>query len=268
MKKGPIIAAVLGVYAVAALGVATLHFSYSNAKDARYQRAIDLGEKEAPLPDPAQPLLSAACAGKLTPGGPKSIAVYVAKMAELPPLAEDYYHVDRVLLGVSDSSFLTTANSFFEDLTVSKQSFGRSLQDSLNPADWSHNLSWAQRGSPDLQELRYLVVARYASLTNPVVADEGYVPGSGEFGARVLSFPDGQVLCSGRGSVRMPVQVSASGRGASSTGAEIEAAANARDIVPFVFIQGAVATPLADVCAAGGPELCKLMIEASGPLPP
>lgn len=52
--------------------------------------------------------------------------------------------------------------------------------------------------------------------------------------------------------------VAASGRSRTKGGAEIEAASNVRNLVPFVFTQSAVTTPLHDVCEAGGKGLCEL----------
>jgi hypothetical protein len=175
-------------------------------------------------------------------------------------LEQDFWHVDRTLLGVSDVLFLSLSDRFFGDPNgISDATFGRSLSDNADPTDWLRHLKWARQGSPQFDEVRYLIVARYGPLTMPELTDTGFIAGSGEFGARVLEFPSGKVVCEGRSRVRMKNSVSASGRGQS------DADANARRLVPFVFTESVTRTPLAEVCEAGGPELCKLTSEWVSP---
>src|SRR6185312_1297108 len=86
----------LGVFALWLLSfvaVSLLHWSRTNAMNARYRTAVELGEKLAPLPSDSLKPLREACAGKLEPGETNSIVAYVAKMESLPYLAEDYWHV-------------------------------------------------------------------------------------------------------------------------------------------------------------------------------
>ena len=251
--------AVVALWLLGFIGVALAHWSFTNAMNARYRTAVELGEKLAPLPSESLPPLREACAGKLEPGAPNSIAAYVAKMETLPALEESYWHVDRTLLGVSDVMFLSLSDRFVERLTIDDASLTRSFTDNANPVDWARHLGYASKGSPQFGDVRYLVVARYGPLTMPMLTDTGYLPGHGDFGAKVLRFPSGEVVCEGRARVRMKNSVAASGREKS------EAEWNARKLVPFVFTESVTRTPLAEVCAAGGPELCRLTSEWVSP---
>jgi len=238
--------------------VSVLHWSRLNAMNARYRKAIELGEKSAPLPADSLRPLREACAGKLTPGAPNSIVGYVAKMETRPYLAEDYWHVDQLLLGVSDVGFLHLSDRHAAE-PITEASLSRSFTENLNPVDWARHLKWAASGEPQFGGARYLVVARYGPLTMPTVMDTTYVAGTGDFGARVLEFPSGEVVCEGRASVRMKNSVAASGRGNDA------AQENARKLVPFVFTESVTRTPLAEVCEAGGAELCRLTSEWVSP---
>lgn len=240
------------------VAVSLLHWSRTNAMNARYRAAVELGEKLAPLPSDSLKPLREACAGKLEPGETNSIVAYVAKMESLPYLAQDYWHVDRTLLGVSDTGSLHLADRFV-DTPIDDEPLSRSFTSNANPVDWARHLEWAAHGTPQFGDARYLIVARYGPLTMPTVMDTTYLAGTGDFGARVLKFPSGEVVCEGRSSVRMKNSVAASGRG------EAAAQSNARDLVPFVFTESVTRTPLAEVCEAGGAELCRLTSEWVSP---
>lgn len=252
---------VLGLLALFVIGVAVVTvvlFLFETSSNERLRRVVELGEEHAPLPSAAQKPLKEACAGKLTPGGPRTIASYVAKMeaGKLPSLEKDYWHVDRTVLGVHDIVQLDLTDRFLEP--VSDASLGQALQTALDPTSWANRVRWAYRGQPELRETKYLVVARYESLTLPSVDGDTFEPGTGEYGARVLSFPSGEVLCEGRGQVGMMNRVTSTGRGTTDVAAKLEASENARKLVPFVFTRAVTASPLNALCAAGGEALCTL----------
>lgn len=251
----------LGLLALYLCGVAVVTivlFLFETASSTRLRRVVELGEQHAPLPGAAQPPLKEACAGKLTPGGPRTIASYVAKMdpAKRPSLEKEYWHVDQTVLGVHDIIQLELTDHFLEP--VSDPSLGQALQIALDPTSWSNRVRWAYLGHPELRETKYLVVARYASLTLPSVDGNTFEPGAGDFGARVLAFPSGEVLCEGRGRVEMMDRVTGSGRGSSDAAAKQEASESARKMVPFVFTKAVTASPLNALCATGGDALCGL----------
>lgn len=253
--KLKILIGLVGLWLVGMIGSTVGYWSSENAMRAKYRRAIELGEQHAPLPAEGMSRLTDACRGKLKPGGPNSIGSYVAKMKSLPTLEKDAWHVDRTLLGVATVWRMDLTDRFFESMTIDDIPLTSALKEQANPADWLRHLNSASKGSPEFGEVRYLIVARYDTLTLPMVDGDTFQPGTGVFGAKVLSFPDGAVLCEGGGAVRMSSRVSASGRGDS------EAQANAANLVPFVFTLGVTHTPLADLCDVGGPELCKLTAE-------
>ncbi len=222
------------------------------AADDKQRRAIELGEANAKVPTGREPLLADACKGKLTPGSAKTVALYVAKMKWPPALKDEYAHVDRTLVATNDVFRVQLSDRFYENLTVSPRPWGQVFEEQLNPVDWARHVTWALAGDPELNAVRYLVVARYESLTLPSVSDDGYTKGAGEYGAMVLTYPAGDVLCEGRGHVRMTERVSASGRD------QREANLNAQHLVEFVFTKSATVSPLQEVCDAGGEALCEL----------
>lgn len=250
MKK--ILGGIVAVYVAGVFIVFGLSFQGARAADDKQRRAIELGEANAKTPTGSEPLLAEACKGKLTPGSPKSIALYVAKMKWVPSLSRDYSHVDRTLVGTHDVWRVELSNRFYENLTVDSRAWGLTFEASLNPVDWFRHVKWARAGNPDMNDVKYLVVARYQSLSLPSVSGNSYTKGSGEYGAKVLTFPSGEVVCEGRGHVRMTERVSASGRD------QVEADINAQNLVEFVFTQSATVSPLQEVCEAGGEALCEL----------
>ena len=252
----------VGLYVVAMAVVAGLIFNFNTASVSVLRRVKELGEKNAPLPTDEMKPLTEACAGKLTPGGPRSIAAYIAKLPGMKPsLEKDYYFIDEAVLGVHEVLRLDLSERHLE--AISDAQLPR-FQDVADFTGWSRHLGWARSGNPDLRELKYLVVARYESLTMPVVEDTTFEAGKGRFGARVLTFPSGDVVCEGRGEVSMKGNVNSSGRGATKELAQLDAASSARSLVPFVFTKGVITTPLHRVCDAGGKALCDLTQEWVG----
>ncbi|MDP2274841.1 MAG: hypothetical protein Q8N23_16910 [Archangium sp.] len=251
-----------GLYVVAMAVVAGLIFNFNTASVSVLRRVKELGEKNAPLPTAEMKTLTEACAGKVTPGGPRSIAAYVAKLPGMKPsLEKDYYFIDEAVIGVHEVFRLDLSERHLDE--ISDAQLPR-FQDVADFTGWSRHLGWARSGNPELRELQYLVVARYESLTMPVVADTTFEAGTGRFGARVLAFPSGDVVCEGRSEVSMQGNVNSSGRGATKELAQLEAAASARSLVPFVFTKAVVTTPLHRVCEAGGEKLCDLTHEWVG----
>jgi hypothetical protein len=246
----------VALYALCAAGFAVLHRGYDAATIELRRKVKELGEKQAPLPREDMKPLKEACAGKLTPGDKHVIAAYVAKLApeKMPTLEKDYYRVDESVVGVTTFwNFDVTEDSL---RTISDASLPR-VSDILDPTIWKSHLGRARVGSPELNELKYLVVARYDSLTPPVVSGSSFSGAEGTYGARVLAFPSGEVLCEGYSEMGMPSRVSAGGRGATKEAAEADAASRAAELVPFVFTKAVVISPLNELCNVGGKELCE-----------
>lgn len=246
----------LTLYMVCAAGFAVLHLRYDAATVEIRRKLKELGEKHAPLPTDGMKPLREACEGKLTPGDAHVIAAYVAKLApsKMPTLEKDYYRVDESVVGVESFwNFDVTDSSLRE---ISEASIPR-FSDIIDPTIWKMHLGCARVGSPELNELEYLIAARYESLSTPSVSGSSFSGGTGSYGARVLAFPSGEVLCEGRSEVGMPSRVSAGGRGATKEEAEADAASRAADLVPFVFTKAVVISPLNELCAVGGKQLCE-----------
>ncbi|MBK7864418.1 MAG: hypothetical protein IPJ65_38610 [Archangiaceae bacterium] len=237
-------------------GIAYLFHTFTNAAAERGRHAIALGEEhgaQLKAPD-ALPPLEEACKAKLTPGDTGTLAAYVAKTTVKPA---DDHSWDGVVVGV--------AHVLRDDLVREGPARfgGTDLQHALlynaNPVDWSRHLTQARLGSPNLGAARYLLVAKYFSLTPPVnEGTDGYTHGRGAFSARVLAFPGGEVLCEGRGDTHMKETVSASGRAATKEEAQAQARENAAKLVPFVFSLSVTTGPLHTLCFVGGAPLCRL----------
>ena len=166
--------------------------------------------------------------------------------------------MDQTLVGTRDVWRTDIEDEHFKDGKVEPQLGGRIFKDNLNPVDWANHYKWARAGSVDLNDVKYLIVARYESLTTPRVDSDGYSPGSGEYGAKVLTFPTGELICEGKGHVRMKERVSASGRD------KDDAKINAGNLVEFVFTKSVVISPMQELCEAGGTKLCDLTKEWVG----
>lgn len=246
----------VALYVVCAAGFAFLHVRYETATRKIRRQVKELGEQHAPLPTEGMKPLKEACAGKLTPGDAHSIAAYVAKLApsKMPTLEKDYYRVDESVVGVDTFWDFDVTDSSLKE--ISDPSLPRP-SDILDPTVWKMHLGRAQVGNPELNELKYLIAARYESLETPSVSMGSFSGGTGSYGARVLAFPSGEVLCEGRSEVGMPSRVSAGGRGATREEAETDAASRAADLVPFVFTKAVVISPLNELCAVGGTKLCE-----------
>lgn len=263
--RGLLVAGVVVLLVGAWLAVAGLLRSYESASVERTRALAALGEKVAPLPSEELRPLAEACAGKLPQGGPRSIAGYVAQVepAGLPALPKSYMFLDQAVLGVAEGVRLAMDDRHVPDLGVN--SFGTDLQLALDPTGWGRRLSRAKAGSPELAEVKLLVAARYASLQLPAKVDDDHFRwGRGAYGARVVEVPSGKVLCEGRGEVRSKLQVSASGRGATKGEAQADAAGRLDDNLLFSFLLSAKASPLLEVCDAGGRTLCELAAEWAG----
>lgn len=260
MKK---LLAVIPLYLVAYAAVCFFWLKLSTDSAERGQHAIELGETQAAQlqsPRDNDLLLREACKGKLEPGSSRSIAAYLAKTNVKPSDDNDY---DEVVLGVQEI--------FRPELVRERPGrfkapdWKRALEHNASPADWKRHLAQARAGSPELGETRYLLVAKYFSMKPPQnEGDDAYTRARGSYAARVVTFPEGEVLCEGRGEVRMKETVNASGRGATQEMAKAEAQSNAAKLVPFVFSYSVTTSPLHEVCDVGGDALCKLTGEWVG----
>lgn len=223
----------------------------------RAQRIAELGEAQKDLLHKEGPKLAAACAGKLTPQGPHALAGYTQDLGDHDPevfgtlVAADAREPKRVAF--------SQAKGFYHP------AFGDIFKGALNPFDWMHRLEWARHNLMFDQTKAVAVSAVWDLEVASSTSDGKYDPGRARYYTRVLSFPEGQVLCEGSTTLRMKGTVSGTGRAASKELAQLEAASSVQRLIPFVWGRSVVATPLADLCAlAGGKELCEAMAEETG----
>ena len=241
-----VVAAVVSVYALGLLGVSLVVAAGSSedAKRAAFIRELGAAYDVTPLLD--QPMLRADCEGKLEPRGPTAVVAYVRPMKDRPMLDQA---IDDVLVGTTDVFHLQIdmrrLDGAPQPLTV-----GQALLRNLNPIDWPRHWKAASRGTPDLSDATWVVIANYGSLRLPVSGADSYAVGSGSFSAEVIRLSDGAKICEGRGDLHMRSSVAASGSD------KAEARENARKLLPFVFARSVMVSPLHDVCAAGGEALC------------
>ena len=243
-------------YLAGVLVVAVVLHRHELAAAALRARAVELGEQHAPLPDHAAIALGEACAGKLERGEAGTIAAFVARMepAGLPQLADDGNFVDRVLVGLERRDSLDLDLRRMDESERPPRPL-RTLEDALDLSSWSRYLHRDPQDRPVLAATRYLVAARYAWLELPQSNGEGYSLGAGDWGARVVSFPEGEVLCEGRGSVRIRDTFNTS-YGTANADSAADSPYGAASMAEFLFTRAVAIAPLHAVCRAGGPQLC------------
>lgn len=253
MKK---LAALAGTYLLAWAAVGFLWFDWTNASAERGRHAVALGEQQAallPKPD-GLPELAMACDGKLEAGEPQGIAAYIAKGPAVPADENAY---DEVLVGIDGTRLNDVVRERVGHFVPVELS--QAVRRTANPLEWSRLLPLAKSGAPELTATRYLVVAKYFTLTPPVnEGTDGYTRGAGTFSARVIRLRDGELLCEGRGEVHMKETIDAAGRGATKEAAQEAALENAAKMVPFVFSLSVTTSPLHALCGVGGEGLCRL----------
>src|SRR5688572_21808232 len=159
----------LALYALVWIGIAAVIFVFNKDSFELTSRAVELGEKHAPLPTTKMGSLKQACAGKLPPSGARAIAGYVARIdpSKHPSLPESYLYVDQALIGVHDVIGLALSTRRMKDATPPR--FEDATKRAADPTRWSRQLKRAYAGDPEMRETKYLVVARYESLTMPRV---------------------------------------------------------------------------------------------------
>jgi hypothetical protein len=223
----------------------------------RARRIVELGEAQKDLMHKEGAELVTACTGKLTPQGTLSIAGYTQKSGTHDP------EVFGMLVAVNhrDPQRVTIE----EAATFYDPRFGRLFTDALNPFDWNHRLKYARR-ELQLEETKVIAVsAVWGLVTASKAADGRFDPGEARYYTRVLSFPEGKVLCEGNTTLRMMASIHSTGRAKTQEEADAEAAASAARLIPFVWFRSVVTTPLADLCElAGGKQLCETMAEETG----
>jgi len=249
-------------YLIAFVAVMGVWRKRMNAGVIRVGRVLELATLAAPELEQAKqepPSLRAACAGKLVPGSAGSLLGFSPLLppARRPNLPKDTDRVDATLTWVTTSLQIHVQTSTYESAPPDV-TWGDALDQNFDPSDWSRHLSSAALGAPESAQARYLAVSVYDSLVVPTTEGDGWVGGSGRYRTRVVSFPDGATVCEGGGQVRMTNRVAAGGQGRNKLDAQLEAAGKLTTLVPFVWTRAVSISPIDDLCAAGGPELCEV----------
>lgn len=243
-----VLLALVGLYALGVLVVTAVTLFGAQADTERARAIRELGASYVVEPVLEQPMLAAACEGKLERGGPGSIVGYVRPMRYRPMLDQA---IDDVLVGTTHERNLQVEVRRLDGSPTGK-SAAQAVRESLNPLTWVSHFARANRGTPELSEARYVVIANYVSVQPPIGSGASYAVGSGSFSAEVVRLADGVRLCEGRGDVHMRQSVNAGGA------TREEARANAQKLLPFVFARAVMISPLRDVCLAGGEALCQV----------
>jgi hypothetical protein len=104
----------------------------------------------------------------------------------------------------------------------------------------------------------YLVFTVPLKVVFPRLADDdkSFSAGEGELRTRVLSLPDGKVLCEGRSSPTTPEKLSLSGRGRDEAAAKARATLDGMGKLSAYFSFSLLYTPLSLVCEAADQQYC------------
>lgn len=250
--------AVGALYAVACVVVGLLLHRSNVARREQEAQLVAMANKLAPAIE-EMPLfgdsLKQACAGKLQAGGERSIALYSLPIEQGLRPSLDGKRVDGVLASwVGTYVGIDPADPFGPAPELS-----RSLSRALEFYEWPHHLEERTAFDQETSSLRYLVVAKFSDLSAPSLpfSDTGtFDPGSAKYHAKVVSFPEGAVICEGTGEARMVEKVIGHGQGED----RFDAHANARSELELKlrdkWIDATVGSVLEDVCEAGGKHLC------------
>ena len=124
---------------------------------------------------------------------------------------------------------------------------------SMSPDDWSRHLEYAATSRSRTEAVKYVVLTSFLSLRAPSVSLMGdtFTAGSGDYRSRVVRWPSGETICQGSGRARMELS-KVTGHGGSAG----DAASDSERELSDNWVQATLASPLDDVCAAGGKDLC------------
>ena len=227
--------------------------SAQRAGDARRQQQADiaaLGEKAATdLRALYYPTLKEACAGKLPKGPPESVVGYALKLGdgERPGLSGYKKRLDAVIVRMNDR------NEYLDQTELPQPERGLPFTFSMSPDDWSRNLGYDETSQQRTAAVKVVVLVAFRNLRAPSIGLMGdtFSAGDGEYAARVVAWPSLEKLCEGTGKARM-VLPKVTGHGGSAG----DAASDSRRKLSDDWAEATLASPLDDVCEAGGKGLC------------
>ncbi|MEW5739797.1 MAG: hypothetical protein AB1938_12775 [Myxococcota bacterium] len=221
---------------------------------------VELGEKQAAEVrgiDSAGASLKDACAGKLPPGPARSLIEYVVRLpADERPGSTDAPRLDGLLCEVTDNG-----SDYLEhepmDPPQPLLGWGAQLARAASPDDWARRLDEAAEFAGRTAQLRFVAITAFSELTparsRVDLLGQGGVfdPGHSRYRTRVVAFPSGQTVCEGSGEGRLQ-QKEVIGHGGSAE----DARSQLERKLGQAWVAATVASPLDDLCEAGGKSLC------------
>lgn len=261
------LAALAVAYCLAWAAVSMVVHRAEEERFAQDQAVVALGQKLAPELEGffgGEPLQE-ACKGKLTPGGRHSLALYTVLLDPALRLSADGPRVDGKLVAWSG----TYVSVDPADPLRPPPGLTDVLARLASPDEWGWRLEKKDELRRETAELRYVAAAQFSNLTPasiPFLAkEEGkFDPGSADYKVKVVSFPEGKLVCEGTGKGRMVEKVIGHGKAKDSFDAQRAARQDLERKLVEKWVGATLGSPLEDLCEVGGEPLCfsvKLMTD-------
>jgi hypothetical protein len=248
MKKVLLGLGVLAVaYGIGLIVVASTEVNAEQERRAQEEKIVALGRPLALSFDgmTTYEAVAHACKDKLTPGALRSLVVYTVVSEQ---------GLGGRIVGYSERYVVVGEQDELRRL--------RTLSDALahdaSPDDWSRYLDDAKSLREETRALRYVAVVQFSDVRQATLAFSGelFDPGRAEYKAKVITFPDGKLVCEGVGQGHMKGEVIGHGKGTYDFQAQQDARENAAKKLKAKWFAAMAASPLHDLCFAGGEQLC------------
>jgi hypothetical protein len=209
--------------------------------------------------------LADACKDKLTPGAPRSLALYTLPLPETERPSLSGARVDGRIAAWSNTIVWTES----ADPVPAPRGMGDLLGRYAEWYEWPNRWESHNDFLQETRALRYVAVALFSDLhpaSLPMFGDgKSFDPGEARYRVKVVTFPEGKPVCEGVGKARMHKEVIGHGKARSSYDAEKEAQSQVERKLREKWIEATIGSPLEDLCSAGGAPLCthaRLMTDA------
>lgn len=244
------------LYAITWMAAASLWYRDARLQNQRSEQLFEAGRAQYPtFTDELDPLpLDLACQKKLELQPAGAIVAYIAKSDLESPQSITW---DDVLVGVSSTRPPTISVTTAAELPPF--TWPLAFKATVDPTQWPRRLALFRWEPPQPHATRYMVAAKYRTLTWPIFADnDSYTRGTGSFSAQVIDLDTLTIVCQGSGKLRMKEAVLSEGSGSSQEQAKERAEHFSRQQVLFAFSMATAVSPLHAICNAGGEALCVL----------
>jgi hypothetical protein len=245
------------IYASAALVIGARYAGWENAEHEK----IVLIRKFGSEPRSAGQLgpLKEACAGKLEKGGPFSLVGYVVPLVD----SDDDEIGDRVMGLVEypnvpvNSGVRFDASQTWVRYPGSPRTILGEFVGALDPMSWKYKTRpEGSGGKPRVRDARYVAITTPRDLVWPVDQGNVYIPGTARLETRVVTLPEGKLVCEGESTVTHGGRIEMEGRGKTMAEAETQAVARLSFHVKAYFISAIQYGPLFPICEAPGNDFC------------